>query len=106
MLDQERTTMSKPIWKTCSRGHRFQKSSDCPVCPICWSGYYRKNKQGEFPEKLAAPALRALLTANIMTLKSLSKHTEAQILALHGMGPGSLPVLRSALKDKGLAFKS
>ena len=91
--------------KTCSRGHVFTKSSDCPVCPKCWSGYYAQEQKGDLP-KLGAPALRALLNANILNLKDLSKHTEADILGLHGMGPASLPVLRKALNAQGLSFKS
>src|SRR5438309_1005170 len=47
--------MPKKTLKTCSRGHEFYKSSDCPVCPKCWPGFYEKNKS-DFP-KLAAPAL-------------------------------------------------
>lgn len=29
-------------WKTCSRGHRFERSSRYPVCPLCWPGHYKK----------------------------------------------------------------
>ena|SRR3989344_6697549 len=28
--------------KTCSRGHKFRKSSNYPVCPVCWPGYYKE----------------------------------------------------------------
>ncbi|MDB5260479.1 MAG: hypothetical protein JWN37_710 [Candidatus Nomurabacteria bacterium] len=91
--------------KTCSRGHVFEKSSDCPVCPVCWSGYYRKKLQNDFPETISAPALRALLNAKINSLKKLSIHSEADILKLHGMGPASIPKLKSALREKGLTFK-
>ncbi len=89
----------------CSRGHKFYKSSDCPVCPKCWSGYYRKTITHEFPETISSPALRALLNAKITTLSQLAKHTETELLALHGMGPSTIPKLRVALKAKGLAFK-
>lgn len=34
--------MKKEQKKTCSRGHVFMKSSDCPVCPKCWPGRYKK----------------------------------------------------------------
>lgn len=81
------------------------KSSDCPVCPVCWSEYYKDEKWGEFPSNLSAPALRALLNANITTLAKLAKHTEVDILKLHGMGPASIPRLRTALKAKKLKFK-
>lgn len=90
--------------KTCSQGHTFQKSSDCPVCPMCWSGDNRKEFQSDFPEKLGAPALRALLNAGIKNMKDLTKYTEAEILDLHGMGPKALEKLKSALEEQGLAF--
>lgn len=91
--------------KVCSRGHKFYKSSDCPVCPKCWSGYYRKTISHEFPETLSSPALRALLNAKIRTLSQLSKHTKEEVLALHGVGPSTIPKLKAALTAKGLAFK-
>lgn len=91
--------------KICSRGHKFYKSSDCPVCPKCWAGYYRKRAQSDFPKDLAAPALRALLNAKITTLKQVAKYTEFELLELHGIGPSSVPKLHKALKLKGLSFK-
>jgi hypothetical protein len=94
----------KGTLKICSRGHKFYKSSDCPVCPKCWSGFYKDNAQGDLP-KLSAPALRALLNTKINKLSQLTKFTEAEILKLHGMGPATIPSLRAALKEKGLTFK-
>jgi DNA-directed RNA polymerase alpha subunit len=41
----------------------------------------------------------------INTVDRLSQFSEEEILALHGMGPGSLPKLRAALKASGLHFK-
>jgi len=64
----------------------------------------RTQKGGELPA-LAAPALRALAHANIKNLRQLPGYTEAELLALHGMGPGSIPKIRAALKAKGLSFK-
>lgn len=91
---------------TCSRGHIFYKSSNCPVCPQCWPGYYRKKAESGFPSNLSAPALRALLNAKILNLKDLSKYSEVEILQLHGLGPSSIPNLRQALKEKGLGFSN
>ncbi len=91
-------------WHTCSRGHRFHKTSDCPVCPKCWSGYY-KDKAGMGLPKLGAPALRALLNEGIDSVVKLSKRTQEEIMDLHGMGPASLPALKKALNEKGLSFK-
>ncbi len=30
----------------CSRGHRFRKSREIPVCPACWPGRYKQRKAG------------------------------------------------------------
>jgi predicted RecB family nuclease len=86
--------------RTCPNGHRYYKSSDCPTCPIC-----EKDKAlAGFP-KLSAPARRALEGAGIRTLEHLAKKSEAEIMALHGMGPSTLPKLRAALKAARLSFK-
>lgn len=55
--------------------------------------------------KLAAPARRALAAAKIATLKELRRHREAEIAALHGMGPNALAALRAAMKAAGFSFK-
>lgn len=32
----------KGVLVTCSRGHKFYKSKQVPVCPKCWPGRYRE----------------------------------------------------------------
>jgi uncharacterized protein YdhG (YjbR/CyaY superfamily) len=61
---------------------------------------------GDLFASLSAPARRALENKGITTVQRLSKFSEAEILALHGMGRSSLPKLRNALKEKGLSFKA
>lgn len=56
-------------------------------------------------EGVSNPALGALAEAKITTLAKLAKYTEREILALHGIGPASIPVLKKLLKAKKLAFK-
>ncbi|MEI9944424.1 MAG: hypothetical protein WDN26_09435 [Chitinophagaceae bacterium] len=94
--------VKKGIRKICPNGHIFYKSSECPVCPFCEK--LRNDSEALFV-KLSAPARRALENAGITSFAKLSKTSEAAILKLHGMGPGSLPKLRAALKEKGLSFK-
>ncbi|MCY9447479.1 RNA polymerase alpha subunit C-terminal domain-containing protein [Bacillus haynesii] len=96
------TTLKKNL-RTCSKGHEYYKSSDCPVCPICEQ--QRKPDNG-FLSLLSAPARRALEHKGITSLQHLAKYSEKEILKFHGMGAASLPKLRVALKEKGLSFKS
>lgn len=55
--------------------------------------------------RISAPARRALDNAGISTLKQLAEWTEKDLLKLHGMGPGTMPKLRKALEEEGLAFQ-
>lgn len=87
--------------KTCANGHTFEKSSDCPTCPICERA---KKSNAEFP-KLGKPALRALENAGISRLKDLEKWTEKDLLSLHGLGPSAIPPLNAAMKAAALSFK-
>lgn len=103
VAENRQKAKAKKQLKTCPNGHRFYKSSDCPVCPICEAG---SQSAAGFPASLAAPARRALEQANIATLEELSGYTEKEILALHGFGPASLPSLRQALAARDLRFKT
>ncbi len=91
-----------PELRTCSNGHQYYKSSDCPTCPHCENE--RKPQHG-FLALLPAPARRALENKGIFTLEQLAEHSKKEILALHGMGPSSIPKLQKALNEAGLQFK-
>lgn len=43
--------------RTCKNGHRYYKSSDCPVCPVCEE---EKRPEEGFLSLVSAPARRAL----------------------------------------------
>lgn len=88
--------------KTCKKGHHFFKSSDCPACPVC----EKERKPGDnFLSSLGAPARRALERENINTLECLTRYSEEDILALHGIGKSTIPKLQELLSQKGLTFK-
>lgn len=89
--------------KVCTKGHQFEKTSDCPVCPEC-SSREMNNKFGEEFPKLSAPAFRALDAVGIKTLVDISKYSEKELLALHGFGPKAIKILRPALEQRGLTF--
>ncbi|MBS4179431.1 RNA polymerase alpha subunit C-terminal domain-containing protein [Lederbergia citrea] len=95
--------ISKQSLRVCDKGHKYYKSSDCPVCPICEQE--RKPEKG-FLSLLSAPARRALENNRITSLEQLSNFSEVEILRFHGLGPSSLPKLRTALQEKGLSFKN
>jgi len=54
---------------------------------------------------LSAPAQRALKNKGIDSLKKLAQYSEKEILTLHGMGPSSVPKLKTILQADGLGFK-
>lgn len=88
--------------KVCDKGHRFYKSSDCPVCPQCEKEHIADAK---FLSLIAAPARRALERIGVNSVEKLSQFSEKEILEQHGMGPSTIPKLKKALKDAGLSFK-
>lgn len=94
---------TKKQLRLCKQGHKYYKSSNCPVCPIC----EQQNKQPhDFLSLLGAPARRALQNAAITNLQQLSTYSEAEILKLHGIGPASIPILKESLTANGLHFKN
>jgi len=99
---KRKTGMPKQDRRICSNGHRYDKSSDCPVCPVCEK---EKSKRSVFG-KLSAPARRALEHLGIQGVAELSSYNEREILALHGMGPSSIPKLRILLKEAGMHFRN
>ncbi|MEZ4541456.1 MAG: DNA-binding protein [Chloroflexota bacterium] len=58
----------------------------------------------DFPPGISQPALRALLEAGYTSLEHLTAITAADALALHGMGPKGIRLLREALAARGLSF--
>lgn len=101
--ENQEKALKKKTLRTCKNGHKYYKSTVCPTCPTCEQE--RKPQKG-FLSLLAAPARRALENKGITTLDKLSGYSEKEILALHGMGKGSIPKLQKALAEQELAFKN
>ena len=88
--------------RICEKGHKYYKSSNCSSCPTC----DKENRpESGFLSKLSSPARNALIHEGIDNLQKLSKYTEKDILKIHGIGPASLPILRTSLEEEGLSFK-
>ena len=62
------------------------------------------NDDGDLP-KLSKPARRALANAGYARLEELTSTSEAELAKLHGMGPTAIAALRTALHERGLAFR-
>ncbi len=58
------------------------------------------------PPAIGRPALRALEAAGMRSLTDVSQHTESELLALHGVGPRAIRLLRTALAERGLEFRA
>jgi uncharacterized protein YdhG (YjbR/CyaY superfamily) len=54
---------------------------------------------------IGSPANRALAEAGITTLEQVRQHRAVDLLALHGVGPKAIEILRSALADRGETFR-
>lgn len=61
--------------------------------------------RGAFPPGIGAPALRALQHDGVRSLADLAEREEKDLLALHGMGPRALGILRDALAASGRGFR-
>lgn len=54
--------------------------------------------------KLSRPATRALDNTGIKSVEDLARLSRTEFLALHGVGPASLPTVEAAMKKAGLDF--
>lgn len=60
---------------------------------------------GELPPAIGRPATRALQQAGITTLDAVARHSEKDLLALHGVGPRAIRVLAEVLAERGSTFR-
>ncbi|MFC9131552.1 MmcQ/YjbR family DNA-binding protein [Streptomyces sp. NPDC057099] len=60
---------------------------------------------GDLPAGIGRPATQALLGAGVTTLEQVARHSRAELLALHGVGPKAVRVLSEALEQRGLALR-
>jgi hypothetical protein len=58
-----------------------------------------------FLRALPTPAQRALDTAGVRVPEDLERFTESEILKLKGVGPVTVPLLKSIVESRGLGFK-
>jgi predicted Fe-Mo cluster-binding NifX family protein len=58
----------------------------------------------DLPTSIGRPALGALRAAGLTRLSEVARHPEEEVLALHGVGPKAVRLLRAALAGRGLEF--
>jgi hypothetical protein len=59
-----------------------------------------------FPPGIGRPALRALAAASYTHLDQLTQAREAELPALHGMGPKAMGIIRDALTSRKKRFRT
>ncbi|QYJ04113.1 hypothetical protein KUV85_00090 [Nocardioides panacisoli] len=56
----------------------------------------------DLPAGIGGPATRGLVAAGITSMDVVAAHTEAELTALHGVGPKAIRILREELAARGL----
>jgi hypothetical protein len=59
------------------------------------------NLGSAFPKGMGKPALRALASAGLDRLDQMTGVTESELLALHGVGPKAIGIIKVALRAQG-----
>jgi predicted flap endonuclease-1-like 5' DNA nuclease len=59
----------------------------------------------EFPRTLGSVAPRALAAHGITRYEQLTEMTEQDLLAMHGVGPKAIRILREELQARGRSFR-
>ncbi|NDK30278.1 helix-hairpin-helix domain-containing protein [Nesterenkonia haasae] len=60
---------------------------------------------GDLPNSMGKTAPRELQSAGIDSLQKASAHTEKELLAIHGVGPKAVRILKEAMGEKNLTFR-
>ena len=58
-----------------------------------------------WPRAMGKVAPAAFAHVGIHRLDDLTRYTEQELLAIHGVGPKAIRVAREALAERGLAFR-
>lgn len=56
------------------------------------------------PKAIGQPAQRAFAGVGIENLRDFARFSEAELLALHGVGPRAIRIIRAALDEYGVNF--
>lgn len=60
---------------------------------------------GNLPDSMGKTAPRELKYAGIDSLRKVSEYTEKELLAIHGVGPKAIKIMKEAMAEKGPCFR-
>lgn len=60
----------------------------------------------QFPKSMGRPANTALVANGITSFELVAEHSESELLALHGVGPKAIRILKEELNKQNLAFRA
>jgi predicted flap endonuclease-1-like 5' DNA nuclease len=60
---------------------------------------------GDLPDAIGKTAARELSLNGITSLKQVAARSERELLAIHGVGPKAIAILREALAARGLDYR-
>ncbi|MDP4663471.1 MAG: hypothetical protein NWQ55_03105 [Salibacteraceae bacterium] len=63
-----------------------------------------KEIKRSFPQNLAKPAQRVLLSKGISILNDLSRFTKSEIKGLHGIGPDAMEKITNEMFEEQISF--
>jgi DNA-directed RNA polymerase alpha subunit len=64
------------------------------------------DKMTGWPRGMGAPARNALESLGVMNLEDVTRFTEKELLAIHGVGPKAVAVIKTALHEQGKSLRS
>jgi predicted flap endonuclease-1-like 5' DNA nuclease len=63
------------------------------------------SQETEFPQSMGKVARRELAVNGLTTFAQVAERTERELLAIHGVGPKAIRILRDELHARGMSFR-
>jgi hypothetical protein len=82
-------------------GYRLSPRGAAVLDVVTGEARERETRDGTPLPRIGAPATRALRARDIWTLEQVRELPEKELLAMHGVGPVALELLREALAERG-----
>ena len=86
---------------------RLAWAAHAPPEPVRWlsaADTAVPGEVGDLPKEIGGPATRALVANGVTTLAQVAASSQAELSAMHGVGPKAVRVLEDALARAGLSF--